>query len=130
MEKTTVGLLGAVAGLAAMGTAQAANAPAADPSEALQASSYADLLAPIPDAVALMRADDAMRAQESPAESTGNVQLVDGWVYNPYYPNYHHHHHHHAYYHHHHHHHAYYHHHHHHHHNAYIGVPGVGVVIR
>jgi hypothetical protein len=119
MEKTTVGLLGAVAGLAAMGTAQAANAPAPAPSQVLQASSYAELLAPIPDAVTLMRADDAVRAQP-PA---GEVQLADYPGYNPYYPNYHHHHHHHhqAYYHH--------HHHHHHHHSAYIGVPGVGVVI-
>jgi hypothetical protein len=126
MEKTTVGLLGAVAGLAAMGTAQAAPAPGPNPSQALQASSYADLLSPIPDAAALMRADDALRAQQPPAEPTGDVQLVDGYVYNPYYPNYHHHHHHH-----HHHHQAYYHHHHHHHHHhsAYIGVPGVGVVI-
>jgi hypothetical protein len=120
MEKTTVGLLGVLAGLAAMGSAQAANAPAPVPSQALQASSYAELLAPIPDAVALMRADDAARAQQPPA---GEVQLAD---YNPYYPNYRHHHHHH-----HHHHQAYNHHHHHHHHHdsAYIGIPGVGVVI-
>jgi ABC-type nickel/cobalt efflux system permease component RcnA len=126
MEKTTVGLLGAVAGLAAMGTAQAANAPAPNASEALQASSYADLLSPIPDAVALMRADDELRAQDPPAEPTGEFKLVDGYAYNPYYPQYRHHHHHH-----HHHHQAYYrhHHHHHHHHGAYVAVPGVGVVI-
>ena len=121
MEKTTVGLLGVVAGLAAMGSAQAANAAAPEPSHVLQAASYADLLAPIPDAVAVMRADDAVRAQQPPAG--GEVQLAD-YDYNPYYPQYHHHHHHH------HHHHAYYHHHHHHHHHsAYVGVPGVGVVI-
>ncbi len=125
MEKTTVGLLGAVAGLAAVGSAQAADAPAHNPSEALHAASYADLLAPIPNAVALMKADDAVRTQVPAAGYAGDVELVDGYYYNPYTPNYHHHHHHH-----HHHHQAYYHHHHHHHHHsAYIGVPGVGVVI-
>jgi hypothetical protein len=81
------------------------------------------LLAPVQDAVALMQADDALRAQE-PATPAGNVEDAD-YYYNPgYAPAYHHHHHHH------HHHQAYnHHHHHHHHHSAYIGVPGVGVVI-
>jgi hypothetical protein len=65
MEKKTGGLLGAVAGLAAMGTAQAAIHPASTPSEALQVSSYADLLAPIPHATALLRADDEARAKTS-----------------------------------------------------------------
>jgi len=123
MDRKTAGLLGAVVGLATMGSAQAANVPAANPAEALHASSYADLLAPVQDAVALMQADDALRAQE-PATPAGNVEDAD--YYNPGYgPAYHHHHHHH-----HHHHQAYnHHHHHHHHHSAYIGVPGVGVVI-
>ncbi len=124
MDKTTAGLLGVAAGLAAMGTAQAASAPGPNPSEALHASSYADLLAPVQDAVAVMKADDAARVHASDVELPDGVQLVDY----PYYgPAYHHHHHHH-----HHHHQAYYHHHHHHHHHhqqAYVGVPGVGGVI-
>ena len=61
MDKKTAGLLGAVAGLATMGTANAAGLSHA-PSQALHASSYADLLAPIPHAVEQLRADDAARA--------------------------------------------------------------------
>ena len=45
-DKKIAGLLGAVAGLATLSTAQAATNPAPDPAEALQASSYADLLGP------------------------------------------------------------------------------------
>ena len=58
MDKKTLGLLGAVAGLAAAGSAHAANAPVPNPAEALQASSYADLLAPVQNAAALLKADD------------------------------------------------------------------------
>lgn len=133
MDKNIAGLLGAVAGLATIGAAQAATEPGANPSETLQPSSYADLLAPIPNAVEVLKADNAARAQ--------NIKLAQ--YYNPYsgysypyyygysyppngyysYPYYHHHHHHH-------HHNNYYGHHHHHHHNsAFIGIPGVGGVI-
>ncbi|HET8997269.1 MAG TPA: hypothetical protein VFN42_11430, partial [Acetobacteraceae bacterium] len=64
MDKMTAGLLGAVAGLATMGAAQAATTPAVSPSNALQASSYADLLEPIPNAAALLKADDGLRAEQ------------------------------------------------------------------
>jgi hypothetical protein len=122
MDRKTTGLLGAVAGLATMGVAQAAIPAGSDPSEAPQAASYSDLLAPIQNAVALMRADDAARMQEPGAEASGDVQLAQGYYYAP--PVYHHHHHHH------HHHHAYYrHHHHHHHHSTVVGIPGVGGVV-
>ncbi len=123
MDKKIAGLLGAVAGLATIGAAQAAVEPAPGPSEA--ASSYADLLAPVPNAVAALKADNQARSQ--------NIELAQ-YYYNPYYgysypyygyyggyPYYHHHHHHH---------HTYYNNHHHHHHNsAYIGIPGVGGVV-
>lgn len=121
MDKKIAGLLGAVAGLATMSAAQAATEPASNPSEALQASSYADLLAPIPNAVEALKADNTARAQK--------IELAQ--YYNPYYsgyyryPYYHHHHHHH-------HHNNYYsrrHHHHHHHNSAFIGIPGVGGVV-
>jgi hypothetical protein len=127
MDKKIAGLLGAVAGLATVSSAQAAISPAPNPSEALQASSYADLLAPIPNAVTLLKADDAARAQQPAAKAVDDIQLAQGY--------YHHHHHHH------HHHHSYrygppypyyrhgYHHHHHHHHGAFIGVPGIGGVV-
>ena len=59
MDKKIAGLLGAVAGLATMNATQAATGTAANSSEALQASSYADLLAPIPNAAELLKADDS-----------------------------------------------------------------------
>jgi hypothetical protein len=123
MDKKLAGLLGAVAGLATMSAAQAAPHPAQNPSEALQANSYADLLAPIPNAASMLKADDAARVQQ-PAE----MQLAQVYYapYPPPYVAYHHHHHHH-------HHARRYAHHHHHHHPAhgYVGIPGVGgVVIR
>jgi hypothetical protein len=55
--------------------------------EGLQASSYADLLAPTPNAVELLQADNAARAQ--------NIELAHSNYYYPY--RYYHHHHHHAY---------------------------------
>lgn len=126
MDKKMAGVVGAVAGLATIGSGQAATA-APQRSDALQASSYADLLAPISNAAELLKAEDAARVEEQ----SGDVKLVQYYPhpYPPpyYYPYYHHHHHHH------HHHHSYYryyhHHHHHHHHNAFIGIPGVGGVV-
>ena len=119
MDKKTGMLLGAVAGLATMGAAHAAPLPGANAAEALNTSSYAELLAPVSNAVALVKADDAARAQSSES----NMQLVDYYVGRPAAHHHHHHHHHHQAY-------NYHHHHHHHHHQAaVVGVPGVGVVI-
>jgi hypothetical protein len=107
MEKRIAGLLGAIATLGTFNAAQAAPAPSPAPTDVLQASSFADLLKPIPNAAALLQAVD----QSAPATSANeNIQLVR-----------YHHHHHHAHrriivvprYRHHHHHH------HHHHHNHY-----------
>lgn len=134
MDKMTAGLLGAVAGLATMSAAQAATTQAVSPSQALQASSYADLLEPIPNAVALLKADDGLRAEQM--NTSASFQLADwggDWRGDDGYNNDHHHHHHHRrydnYY-------GYYnrggdhHHHHHHHHNYgennFVGIPGVG----
>ena len=122
MDKKIAGLLGAVAGLATISSAQAALEPGPTSSEALQASSYADLLAPIPNPVAALEADNAARAQ--------NLELAQYYNYPysnysyPYYfypPSYYHHHHHHNYY--------SRHDHHHHHNSAFIGIPGVGGVV-
>jgi len=114
MDKKIAGLLGAVAGLATMGAANAAvqNTPSPLPA----AASYAELLSPVTNASELLVADDAARQEQGEA----HVQLAQ----------YHHHHHHHhntriiirrRHYHHHHHHHrrviirrAHTHHHHHH----------------
>jgi hypothetical protein len=122
MDKTKAGLLGAVATLATLGAAHAATSAAVNPADALQAASYSDLLAPVQNAVAVMKADDAARARkQEQRQAEGDVQLAQ-YYYGPEYYH-HHHHHHHAYY------RRYHHHHHHHHHNAFIGVPGVGGVI-
>jgi len=111
MDKKIAGLLGAVAAVSTLGSAQAA--PTSNPMDTLRANSFAELLEPIPNAAQLLQAVDE-REQAETAE--GNVQLA----------RYHHHHHHH---------HAYrryapriivvpryrrhYHHHHHHHHGFY-----------
>ena len=127
MDKMTAGLLGAVAGLATIGTAQASTPPATAPTQNLQAASYVDLLEPIPNAVELLKADNAARIQDE--LSSGSFQLADYYGDDDrgdYRPRYHHHHHHNygeRY--------GYYrrndhHHHHHHHNNSWIGVPGVG----
>jgi hypothetical protein len=85
MGTKIAGLLGAVAALSTMGTAQATPAPA--PTDPLQANSYADLLEPIPNAMALLQTVD----EQAPAKSAdANVQLAQ-------YHHHHHHHHHHGY---------------------------------
>ena len=88
MDKKIAGLLGAVATLGTFTAADAAPAPA--PTDILRANSFADLLEPIPNAVALLQAVE----ESAPAPATENVQMAQ------YY--YHHHHHHHSFYHHHH----------------------------
>ncbi|HXD46983.1 MAG TPA: hypothetical protein VN655_17805 [Pseudolabrys sp.] len=74
-------LLSTVAGLCAMGAAQAA--PAQSPLPAAQ--SYADLLAPVQNADAVLLADDMAQAQQKPL-----LQLAQ------YHHHHHHHHHHHG----------------------------------
>lgn len=126
MDKVTAGLVGVVAGLATMGCAHAATADPGHAADPMQASSYADLLAPVPNARDLLRASDATGAQTSAPD----IQLAywnDRGGYGEYGPGPYYHHHHHQYY------HPYarnYHHHHHHHYQReygnYVGVPGFG----
>ncbi len=127
MDKKIAGLLGAVAGLATLSAAQAAPAPTVS-NEPTQATSYADLLAPVANATELLKADDAMQAQQAAAQSAADLQVAQ--AYYPYpnppppyaYSRYYHHHHHH--------HHRYVRRpHHHHHHGTFVGVPGVGGVV-
>jgi len=117
MEKKIAGLLGAVAGIATIASAQAATEPASTSPEMSRASSYADLLEPIANPVELLAADNAARTQEP---SAVELAQYSPYPYNPYRYNRHHHHHHNVYY---------RHHHHHHHHHGGIVLPG-GVVIR
>jgi hypothetical protein len=85
MEKKIAGLLGAVAALGAFNAAQAAPAPSPAPSDVLRANSFVDLLQPIPNAAALLRAVD--ESGPSPLADE-NVQLAQ------FYHHHHHHHHH------------------------------------
>ena len=113
MDKKIAGLLGAAAALTAVSGAQAAAPQQTAP---VAASSYRELLEPIPNALEALKADDARLATDA-AETP--VQLAQ-------YDHHHHHHHHHRFfrvippprpYHRDHHHH-----HHHHHHGFYFGV--------
>jgi hypothetical protein len=114
MDKRIAGLLGAAAALTTMHmAAQAAPAPSTDPAPA---ASYGDLLAPIPDALSALKADDARLASGQAEQQP--VELAQ------YFYHHHHHHHHHRFY-------RvlprpYFHHHHHHHHHH----GGFGIYIR
>jgi hypothetical protein len=105
MDKKIAGLVGAVSALATMTGVEAARAQ--NVTEVLNARSYAELLQPIPNAVALLMAADAVNVARVNAEAAQdpNMKLAQY--------GYHHHHHHHRWYHHHHHHH------HHHHYDGY-----------
>ena len=107
MDKKIAGLLGAVATLGSLHAAQAT--PSQDPTEVLRANSYAELLEPIANASALLKAVD--EAKPAPSADAG-VQVAQYYdPYDPYgpvvvvprYRRYYHHHHHH-----HHHHHSFY----------------------
>jgi hypothetical protein len=87
MEKKIAGLLGAMATLGAFNAAEAAPIPSLAPTDVLQANSFAELLEPIPNAAALLRAVDESRPSPSADE---NVQLAQ------FYYHHHHHHHHHS----------------------------------
>lgn len=134
MERKTAGLLGALAGVAALGagSAQAASHAAVMPPAPLAVTSYSDLLRPVPNAVEALKAHNAELAEQASKEPVEQVQWYpegDGYDHH----HHHHHHHHHDYYappppppywyHHHHHHH------HHHHSGAVILLPGIGVEI-
>ena len=81
MEKKIAGLLGAIATLGAFNAAEAAPAP----TDVLRANSFADLLEPIPNAAAQLKAVDESQPNPSADE---NVKLAQ------FYHHHHHHHHH------------------------------------
>src|SRR3981189_1036562 len=83
MEKKIAGLLGAMATLGAFSGAQAAPTPSPAPTDVLRANSFADLLEPIPNAAALLRAVDESRPSSSADENAHLSQF--------YYHNHHHH---------------------------------------
>jgi hypothetical protein len=81
MDKRIAGLLGAAAALTTVTAAHAAT-----PAQATEPTSYRDLLNPVPDAVAALKADDAQTAQKTEA-AAHEMQVAQVF--------YHHHHHHH-----------------------------------
>ena len=124
MDKKLAGLIGAASAVATLSGAQAATAPAqSDIQNVMRADSYADLLAPIPNARAVLEAVDAAAAK-IPATAKAD-EAFDSKVAQYFYHDHHHHHHSYRRFYHHHHHHGYWrprfrhHHHHHHHHNYY-----------
>ena len=89
MDKKIAGLLGAVATLGAMNTAQAAPLPSPAPTDVLRANSFADLLEPIANAAAVLQAVDESQTVPLASDNVVPAQF--------YYHHHHHHHHHHAY---------------------------------
>ena len=73
MGKKIAGLLGAMVTLGALNAAEAAPMPSPAPTDVLRANSFADLLEPIPNAVALLQAVD----ESGPVSSANeNIQLA------------------------------------------------------
>ena len=115
-----VGIVGAVSGLAALDGAQAAGLESPNTTGLTAAQSYAELLEPIPNALAVLRVVDAAEATRSAqaAETDADVTLVQ---YHHHHHRWRHHHHHNRWWrrHHHHHHNRWGRRHHHHHHRGY-----------
>ncbi|UNC16457.1 hypothetical protein FE249_19960 (plasmid) [Acidiphilium multivorum] len=84
MERKTIGLIGAIAGLAAAAPLYAAKAEAAPLPEA---GSYAELLAPVSEPGMILRAHDAHLERARTEEPAARLMQID--------ENHHHHHHHH-----------------------------------
>jgi hypothetical protein len=97
MDKKIAGLVGAVSALATTTAVEAVRAQ--NVTEVLNPRSYAELLQPIPNAVALLMAGDAMNAARAKAEAERDPNEILAQY------GYHHHHHHHRWYYRHHHHH-------------------------
>jgi hypothetical protein len=95
MDKSIAGLLGAVSALALAGPSHAA-VSSNDLESALSASSYADLLKPIPNAKALLDIASAQDEQAPSQEAAFDPNAVEPVQYHHHH---HHHHHHHRYYH-------------------------------
>ena len=93
MDKNLAGLIGAVTVLVAAAPAQAAMARPVMVESALQASSYADLLKPIPNALAMLKELAAAQAVAPGPESPAMVEEVQFVIQ----LHHHHHHHHHHY---------------------------------
>jgi len=99
MDKTMAGLLGAMGALAATTPSHAASRPAMDMEQAMTATSYADLLRPIPNAASLLK-EAADHQNGAAAEGEGSIDrnMIETVQYHDQTPVYHDHHHHHHHY--------------------------------
>lgn len=88
MDKKWMGAVGAASALALLGGAASAAVPATGPQGVMPARSYAELLDPVPNAAAVLKADDERLA----AEQDHPVQLAQ-YVEDGFYHHHHHHHH-------------------------------------
>jgi hypothetical protein len=86
MDQKIVGIVGAIAGLATLGATQGTATATPNPEALKGAQSFAGLLDPIPNALAMLRAADST-APRNQAEQTTDVRVAQN----------HHHHHHHRY---------------------------------
>ena len=91
MDKKLAGLLGAAAALTTMTAAQASPAQT---TELAPATSYSDLLDPIPNALTVLKAHDARLAETAPME-VAQVTIQVGHHHHHHRRSHHHHHHHH-----------------------------------
>ena len=112
MDKTIAGLLGVMGALAAAAPAAAGVAPPANTLAATRVTAYAELLKPIPNALALLKASAAadVQAELLPPAIEGDAPVQEAQLVLNLGHRHHHHHHHHRYY-----RRRHYHHHHHHH---------------
>lgn len=106
MDKKIAGLIGAVSALASLDSAHAA--ALSQVRDAMTVHSYQDLLQPVQNAVELLKASDAVLAENAASGDEAKVEMAQY-----YYHHHHHHHHHHRFF------RPFYHHHHHHHHHYY-----------
>jgi hypothetical protein len=97
MDKTVAGLIGAMSALVAAVPGQAAMSRPLTVEAAMEASSYADLLRPIPNALALLRAAAAAQAESGStapvSEGEATVQEVQFHHHHHYRRRHYHHHH-------------------------------------
>lgn len=110
MDRKFAGIVGALSVATVVNSAEAVAAPELE--QAMSASSYSELLRPIPNAVVLLKIADELNSQPNEPAKTGE-QVAQFWG-GPFFHHHHHHHHHNNYW-----RRRYYHHHHHHHHNNY-----------
>jgi hypothetical protein len=87
MDQKIVGIVGAIAGLASLGATQSTATATPNPEALKGAQSFAELLDPIPNALAMLRAADRIAPAQNQAEPTADVKVAQN----------HHHHHHHRY---------------------------------